>query len=225
MVTVNRIPAFSLTCCLLVTGCTSAADVGSVTSTTASDAPALAISEHQVRVDFGTFDTSEGKRVAVGFADPELSVGFVFADSDRPGPAVLEFPPLDVHASCLARAVLHVTLVTERHDISLAAYPARPESIPQHEGEEIPSFALLLDSRPRGTFEVRGAVAQADVTELVKTWLGGGPFPSQQMTVEQGAPLAIVVQPPTASSPETMRLYTSESARETAPRLQVARSC
>lgn len=181
---------------------------------------------YTAEMDFGTVDVAGGGRIAVDFDSPQLEVGLEFTRHDQAGPAVLHFPPLDIESGCVAEAILRVTLATEaRPDVPLAAYPVRPGAIPAAEGGEIPSWGLLIDNRPRGVFEVQGDIGQADVTELVGTWLSGGPFPSEQRVVDPAEPLAVSVQPEAGTSRATTRLFASESGDLTAPALIVTEGC
>jgi len=71
---------------------------------------------------------------------------------------------------------------------------------------------MLLDNRPQGNTRIDGVTVTSNVTGLVRTWTAGGPFPSRGLTVDQAEPLALVVQPPVATSPETFRLAMTEAA-------------
>ena len=62
---------------------------------------------------------------------------------------------------------------------------------------------VLIDIRPRGVATVTAdrAWMRFDVTELYRTWAEGGPFPSQQRTVEPGTPLVMDVRPDSFAEP------------------------
>ncbi|MCU1487176.1 MAG: hypothetical protein JWN67_3922 [Actinomycetia bacterium] len=162
-------------------------------------------------VDLGTADRRAG-RMLVGVGATGVDVGFDFNQTDHPGPALLEFTALGVEADCLAKATLGIEVSPARvTPVPLAVYPVRPDAWPDGEQDGTPvGRQLLLDRRPRAIFHRVGRGMQADVTELVRTWLRGGPFPSRGATVELGTPLRLAIQPEAGSSSKTYRVAMSE---------------
>ncbi len=173
--------------------------------------------------DHGTVD-HEGRRIA-GRDAAEVEVGFVFAEDPRPGPAVLRFPPIASPASCIASASLRVTIAAGGTSTPAAVYPGDPTLAAGADGEELPSWQTLLDNRPRGVFELDGETSVADVTELVRTWAAGGPFPSRGLTVDPALPVVLIVQPEAAVSSDTFRLSMSEAGAAAAPTLTITKTC
>jgi hypothetical protein len=173
--------------------------------------------------DHGTVD--QGPRVVVGREAPEVEVGFLFGAGPHAGPAVLQFGPIPRPPTCIAGATLRVTISGGETSTPIAVYPGAPASLPGIDGETVPAWGTILDNRPRGVFEVDDRVAVADVTELVRTWVGGGPFPSRGLTVDPASPLVLVVQPEAAVSTETFGLHMIESGPSTAPTLAIASTC
>lgn len=51
----------------------------------------------------------------------------------------------------------------------------------------------LLDNRPRSIVKLTNGQAAADVTETARLWSFGGPFPSQELSVNPANPLALDV--------------------------------
>lgn len=176
-------------------------------------------------VDFALTDSDDG-RVATGLAASSVTVGFLFESSEHPGPAVLRFTPDPGVVQCITRAQLRVHLTTDAPaDEPVAVYPGDPEGLDLAEGDTVMGAATLVDNRPRGTLVFTDGVGQADVTELVTTWLRGGPFPSRNTTVDPTAPLTLVIQPEAATSSETFALFTSESDEAKRPTLVIQHTC
>jgi hypothetical protein len=167
---------------------------------------------------WGTADVPSGGSIAVSPVDGRVTVGYCSKTSA--GPAVVSFGPLSVSSACIVRAVLHVTLSAPPLTRPVAAYPVDPRYGALGPGEWIEGWALLLDNRPRGDFAFTGAEGEADVTDLVKTFVKGGPFPSQGKSVPAGSPLVLSVQPRDLTSPATLDLRT-----DVPPSLSVSRSC
>lgn len=139
---------------------------------------------------------------------------------------MLLFEPIAPPVDCITGARLEVTLL-ETARTPVAVYPGDPGSVAASDGAEVPHWATLLDNRPRGTVDVDQATgtASADVTELVRTWADGGPFPSRGRTVDPTQPLVLVVQPEAAVSPTTFRVSMTESGTASAPALTIAAGC
>ena len=173
--------------------------------------------------DHGTVD-HEGRRVA-GLDAAEVEVGFVFADDPHPGPAVLQFSPITSPATCIASASLRVTIAAGGTSTPIAVYPGDPTNVAGTEGEDMTSWQTLLDNRPRGVFETDGETSVADVTELVRTWAAGGPFPARGLTVDPALPLVLVVQREAAVSSQTFTLSMSEAGASAAPALTITKTC
>jgi hypothetical protein len=97
--------------------------------------------------------------------------------------------------------------------------------VPGTDGQTLPSSGTLLDNRPRGVFEEGRGASVADVTELVRTWVSGGPFPSRGLTIDPALPVVFVVQPEAAVSTQTFTLDMTEAGTSTAPTLTIATNC
>lgn len=156
-----------------------------------------------------------------------MEVGFYFAPSGTSaGAAVFSFPAIGTSAECIREAWFDIKFAEGNADpgFGLVAYPARPETTGLRDRSKIEG-GLLLDNRPRAGFTMTSGAATANVTELVKTWLSGRGFPSQGRRVEPGQAVTIAVQPPSATSRETITIETSESGAPTAPTLRLHTSC
>ena len=190
---------------------------------TTSTTEPVELTEMRAIDDHGTVD-HEGRRVA-GLDAAEVEVGFVFAEGPHPGPAVLRFSPITSPATCIASASLRVTIAAGGTSTPIAVYPGDPTSVAGVEGEDMTSWQTLLDNRPRGVVETDGETSVADVTELVRTWAAGGPFPSRGLTVDPALPLVLVVQPEAAVSSQTFTLSMSEAGASAAPTLTITKTC
>ena len=201
----------------VVTGaCTSAhRHTAAPTSHTSSSLMTTAITPSAV---WGTADVPSGGSIAVSPVDGHVTVGY--SSTTPAGPAVVSFGPLSVSSACIVRAVLRVTLSAPPSTRPVAAYPVDPRYGALGPGEWIEGWTLLLDNRPRGAFAFAGAEGEADVTDLVKTFVKGGPFPSQGKTVPAGSAMVLSVQPQDLMSPATFDLRT-----DVPPSLSVSRSC
>jgi hypothetical protein len=212
-----RVGALLIGTAVVLGGCTT-------TSTAPPDGPSevglAAITLHPDS-DLGTIDQRTGERVAVGTEAAQVEVGLHFAQEDHAGPALLEFSGLDVEGDCVVQATLDIHLEPAPTSTFVAAYPVRPGAWPEHVADHARlGRQILLDRRPRGLFTRVGSHLTADVTDLVQTWLRGGPFPSQGATVAAGTPLLLAIQPESATSPNIYRLAMSE-ASDAAPTLSV----
>lgn len=73
----------------------------------------------------------------------------------------------------------HISLSAPPQTRPVAAYPVDPRYGTLAAGDWIEGWTLLLDNRPRADFAFAGSEGEADATELVTTFVKGGPFPSQ----------------------------------------------
>lgn len=183
---------------LLVGACTGAhRHSAGRTSPTSTSLPMTAITASAV---WGTVNVPSGGSIAVSPVDGHVTVGY--SGTNPPGPAVVSFGALSVSSTCIVRAVLHVTLSAPPSTRPVATYPVDPRYGTLSSGESIEGWTLLLDNRPRD-LAFTGREGEADVTDLVKTFMKGGPFPSQGKSVPVGSPLVLSVQrdfgPPRAS--------------------------
>lgn len=114
------------------------------------------------------------------------------------------FEPLAAPGDCVQRAVL--TLPTQATGVpgELRAYPSAALSLA---GGRVPPNGgrpnTLLDNRPSGLETVHPDGSRSyDVTELVRLWSDGAPFPSEGRSVPPGSPIVVLVRPP-AQDPGT----------------------
>jgi hypothetical protein len=174
--------------------------------------------------DFGT--VGGGGRFATGHAAEELDVGFLFEQSEEPGPAVLRFSSDLGTPDCIEQATLTFHISSEPPSVGVSVYAGDPAVLTLEDGDPIDaSVGTLLDNRPRGTVTFDGEVGEADITAVVKMWLQGGPFPSTGRTVDPTALLALVLQPDSAKAGTAFRLLTGDSDEATRPKLAVSTTC
>lgn len=225
----RRVVASVACALLLATGCTYQ-PTGKDASSRGVNAPAATttttlVAEIAPVHDFGTEFTSDSGRRVVGVDARSLDVGFYYpADGTTPAPAVFAFDGFAGEPECLDRASLTITLQLDAGaaGVPLVVYAGRAELAGLRTGDGVSE--MLLDNRPRGGFTFSGDTGTADVTELLRTWLGRA-FPSRGVRVGEGDPLVLVVQPPTATSQDFTKIRATEAGPGSAPTLRVHTRC
>jgi hypothetical protein len=101
---------------------------------------------------------------------------------------LLVFPLLKARPRCVRQVELWLRLLRHQPQFHIAAYPSGLVSLASDRPTSRAGSVVLIDIRPRGEATVTAdrAWMHFDVTELYRTWAEGGPFPSQQRTVEPG---------------------------------------
>lgn len=146
-------------------------------------------------------DPAGGLRLTHALDD--IDVGWIFAHVAFPGPAVVAFSELPVSAECLVHVEMHIDLQPDQiRPVPIAAYRAHSRFLTMANGEVVPGQIELLANRPRGVFEFEATAGTADVTDLVAAYLD----PTSPGTELADAPLAVTVQPESASDITTYTL-------------------
>ena len=143
---------------------------------------------------------------------------------------VLVFPLLEARPRCVREVELWLRVLRFQPQFHIAAYPSGLVSLASDRPTTRASSVVLIDIRPRGEAIVTAdrAWMHFDVTELYRTWAEGGPFPSQQRTVEPGTPLVVDVRPDSFAEPYfEVRFAPLDRDADTAPQLRwtAARNC
>ena len=140
---------------------------------------------------------------------------------------LLVFPLLRTPPRCVRQAELWLRVLRfdqqfRYQDPQLGAYPSKLVSLASARPVTRAGFETLLDNRPTGD----GVRTQDrdrlhfDITELYRTWAGGGPFPSELRTIRKGTPLVVDVR----ATDFGQQLFEARVApvgdRETAPHLR-----
>ncbi len=171
----------------------------------------------------GETRAGQGPPAGATFSPAALTVGKeIGPDTDQTTSSALAFAPLVTTALCIDRA----RLVVEGADAvgssgeQLRVYPSAALSLA--EGTVPPNGdapTALLDNRPVGTsIPVADGSLTYDVSELVRRWVVGGPFPSQERTLAVGTPFVLVLRVPDLSPGQLqVRLPVTDSS----PRLEI----
>jgi hypothetical protein len=143
---------------------------------------------------------------------------------------LLVFPLLKARPRCVRRVELWLRVLRHQPQFHIAAYPSGLVSLASERPTTRAGSVVLIDIRPRGVATVTAdrAWMRFDVTELYRTWAEGGPFPSQQRTVEPGTPLVVDVRPDSFAEPYfEVRFAPLDRDAGTAPQLRwtAARDC
>lgn len=145
--------------------------------------------------------------------DDELSgVTKLSIDIGRGAVALLAVKRPSVPARCIVGAQLR-TYVTKVPDIpdELALYPSHVfNAASKRDGDEFGYSGSVLDVRPRSTLdEVRRGWNSWDVTDIVKTWLRGGPFPSRALRVPKSGPIVFAFRDVDGAEPFSTATFLS----------------
>jgi hypothetical protein len=143
---------------------------------------------------------------------------------------LLVFPLLRSPARCVRQVDLWLRVLRYQPRSHIAAYPSLLVSLASDRPATRAGSETLIDNRPRGDATVTAdrAWMRFDVTALYRTWADGGPFPSQQRTIEPGTPLVVDVRPDSFAEPYfEVRFAPLDRSSDTAPHLRwrVARDC
>lgn len=207
--------AASVLSLLLAAGCTDGEPPAPSPSPTPS-AVAL-VSTDLALIGITQLDQADaGADRAVGRGRDSFTVG----KDNRPGSsrrssALLAFAALPYSSDCVATATL--TLVARGGEVGpVRVYPSAARSAALGRLPEGPG--ALLDNKPSADPTPLALGDQVfDVTDLVRLWATGGPFPSLGKTFEPGRPIVLNLRPPDLTDGS----YSVEYAP--APRLQVTR--
>ncbi len=179
-------------------------------------------------VQFGTRFSYPGYRRLESTA-ASAEVGFYWgpAPGDEPaGPAIIEFQRPGMAPECVEHAFLEFSADGAFRGDAVAVYPADPEILATPGGGKVP-FEYLMDNRPRGVVRFDGLRGRADITDLYRTYLGKGVFPSRGRGFVQGShpDLVVALQPENAGRPETFRLVTIGDGDRRGPLLRLWSAC
>jgi hypothetical protein len=136
---------------------------------------------------------------------------------------LLVFPLLRARPRCVRQVELWLRVLRHQPQFHIAAYPSGLVSLASDRPTTRAGSVVLIDIRPRGvaTVTANRAWMHFDVTELYRTWAQGGPFPSQQRTVEPGTPLVVDVRPDSFAEPYfEVRFAPLDRDADTAPQLR-----
>jgi hypothetical protein len=143
---------------------------------------------------------------------------------------LLVFPLLKARPRCVRQVELWLRVLRHQPQFHIAAYPSLLVSLASDRPATRAGGDTLIDNRPRGLATVTAdrAWMHFDVTELYRTWAEGGPFPSQQRTIEPGTPLVVDVRPDSFAEPYfEVRFAPLDWDADIAPQLRwtAARDC
>jgi hypothetical protein len=151
---------------------------------------------------------------------------------DRVVTLVLVFPLLRSRPGCVRRAELWLRVLRFDHPQAVpvvAAYPSLLASLATDRPVTRVTGDTLIDNRPRGTgtLTADGSWMHFDITGLYRTWVRGGPFPSQGRAMEPRTPLVVDVRPEAFAEPWVEARFAGLKDRHTAPHLRwrVTRDC
>ena len=106
------------------------------------------------------------------------------------------FDAVGVSSECITDAALQMPPARVTGDPEIRVYPSAALSLA--EGKLPPDGerpTTLIDNRPYGQTGEDGS-ARYDVTDLVRLWTAGGPFPSLGKTVPERSPIVLLLRPP-----------------------------
>jgi len=178
-------------------------------------------------VIFGTLMSPAGDR-RIDSAAPFAEVGFFWSPSGAAaaGPAIVEFQRPTISPDCVERVVLEFSVEAAFAEQTVAVYPADPRVMATPVGAYLPD-EYLIDNRPRGVVTFQGLRASSDITELYRTYLGTGYFPSKGRRLPSNPPpnLVLAVQPQAATQPRTFRLVTPGTGDINSSLLRLSSRC
>lgn len=130
-----------------------------------------------------------GERSLRSVSAPEIAAG-------RRATAIIAIQRPRVDARCLVAAQLrlYITHATEAAADGLAIYPSHVfDATSKRNGDAFGYAGTLLDIRPRAVADelVEGGWSHWDITDIVRLWLKGGPFPSQGAPVPGTGPVVL----------------------------------
>ena len=168
--------------------------------------------------DFGVpgkaFGPSSGTRVSDGAR--EIPVG-------RRQTGIFAIRRPSIPASCIKAAQFRLYIEKYEGFISaqLAIYPSHVfNALTKRDGDEFGYAGSVLDIRPRATLdtEVTGW-SRWDVTNIVKTWVGRRPFPSQGIVAPRTGPIVLTMRDVDGATPFATATVASLEAAAHAPHL------
>lgn len=179
-----------------------------------------------------TGQTFDNPAAQAQFGPSSVLVGKQVADDSQLWSMAVAFDPVAVPAGCIQRATLTLPprqVITPPVDelsgaAEIRAYPSAALSLA--DGRLPPNGqapTTLIDNRPVGLETVApDGTRWFDVTELVRVWVAGGPFPSMNRTLPEGSPIVLLLRPPETTYGSWLLRF--ELAGQ-APRLLVQASC
>lgn len=165
---------------------------------------------------------------SVSSAAPGTELTTVSAESLEVGDGAVvvlavERPAVPARCVVEARLRLFVEESSGLFSTELAVYPSRVfDALEKEDGEDFGQSGSLLDVRPRGDYagEASGWT-DWDVTEIVKRWVAGHPFPSESLRVPERGPIVLAVRDVDLAEPFGTGVVASSEAGDEAPHVVV----
>jgi hypothetical protein len=126
---------------------------------------------------------------------------------------------------CIVAAQLRIYTERTRGEVAeeLAVYPSLVfDAADKREGDAFGYSGSALDIRPRGSLELdpSGRVA-SDVTDIVRLWMAGYPFPSRSLRAPKTGPIVFTIRDMEGVPPFATATIVSSDARVNRPELVV----
>ena len=169
----------------------------------------------------------------VGSASPDELLRTVGAETIQVGrgaAGVIAVERPREKARCVVAAQLRLYLpeASELVASEIAIYPSHVfNAASKRDGERFGYAGTALDSRPRSVLdEVGTGWTGWDVTDIVKLWLRGGPFPSQGGQVPKRGPIVFAIRDVDLARPfAEARFVSADGPRDRRPHMLVATRC
>jgi hypothetical protein len=165
---------------------------------------------------------------AVAPAAPETELSTVSAttlDAGEGSAVLLALGPPSVPGRCIvdARLRLHVEESSGPVPTELAVYPSHVfDALRKEDGEPFGYSGSLLDVRPRGVYAGAGGEWTIwDVTEVVRRWVSGRPFPSQGKAVPERGPVVLALRDVDGAEPFARVTIASSEDSGNAPHVEL----
>lgn len=163
--------------------------------------------------DFQSPQDAQGTKLS-GVEDKTIKVGHGAA-------AVLavERPLTEPRCILAAQFRLYLTQASGLAAKELALYPSHVfDALSKKDGDEFGYAGTALDIRPRATLQnSEPGWSEWDVTDVVKLWLRGGPFPSRGLNVPDQGPIVLTIRDVDGAEPFGTATFISSDGSDRRP--------